>query len=276
MTKLAIRLYAIAAAALLLTLGPSRADAQYRPRGISNAAIGENYHIELSAALWDSSADMSLSNTALDLTGTTISLQNDLGVRDQKFPGFDLVFRPGLKHKLRAQLVPVHYAATASPSSAFNFGGQTFPAGVPVSSTIHWKAWRFGYEYDAAVGPRGFLGFILNVKYTDVDASLTGATAGTRSVSAHSTVPAIGGILRVYPAARLSLTGEISGFKWPGGWIWSGSGDFLDLDAYATLNVVNAIGVEAGYRSFDVDYSLTNDTGHFKLTGPYVGAVLRF
>jgi len=275
MTKPGIRLYAISVTALLLTLLPSTANAQFQPRTVSGGATGENYHLELGAAIWDTSAEMSFSNTALDLSGTTINVKNDLGAADQKFGGFDLILRPSMKHKFRVQLIPVHYSATASPRSALTFGGQTFPAGVPINSRIHWRAWRFGYEYDAAIGPRGFLGFLLDVKYTDVDASLTGAT-GTRSASAHATVPAIGGILRVYPASHFSLTGEISGFKWPGGWIWSGSGDYLDLDAYATLNFVNAFGVELGYRSFDVSYSLTNDSGDFKLKGPYLGAVLRF
>ena len=276
MRKLATRLYAIGAAVLLLTLIASPARAQFQPRMVNQGAIGERYHLELGAAIWDTSADMSLSNTALNVAGSTINLKNDLGAADQKFGGFDLILRPAVKHKFRVQLVPVHYSATAVPKSALTFGGQTFPAGVPVSSRIHWRAWRFGYEYDAAVGPRGFLGFILDVKYTDVDASLTSAAAGTRSASARAPVPAIGGILRVYPASHLALTGEITGFKWPGGWIWSGSGDFLDLDAYATLNLVNAVGVELGYRSFKVNYSLTNDSGNFKLEGPYLGAVLRF
>jgi hypothetical protein len=275
MTKPAIRLYGIAAAALVLTLTPSPAGAQYRPRTVSGA-VGENYHIEISAALWDSSADMSLSNTALGLAGTTINLKNDLGIQDQRFAGFDLVLRPSVKQKFRVQLVPVHYGPTTTPSSSLTFAGQTFPAGVPISSKIHWRAWRFGYEYDATAGPRGFLGFILDVKYTDVDASLTSAATGTRSASSHAVVPAIGGILRVYPASHLALTGEISGFKWPGSWIWSGAGDFLDFDAYATLNLINAFGVEFGYRSFDVNYALTNDSGNFKLKGPYLGAALRF
>jgi hypothetical protein len=274
MTSRALRLYAICASALLLV--SSRVDAQYRPRGVSNGAVGENYHLEIGAVVWDTSAEMSLSNTALDLTGSTISLKNDLGARDQKFVGFDLILRPSVKHKLRVQLIPVHYSATATPRSTLTFGGQVFPAGVPVDSKIHWRAWRFGYEYDAAVGPRGFLGFLLDLKYTDVDASLTSAVAGTRTASSRAPVPAIGAIMRVYPATHLALTGEISGFKWPGGWIWKGSGNYLDLDAYATVNFVNAFGVELGYRSFDLSYSLTNDSGDFKLKGPYLGAVVRF
>jgi len=268
-------LYAIGVALLFPLLMSSPAAAQFQPR-LNQNALGENYHVEIGAAIWDTSADMSFSNTGLGLPGTTINLQNDLGARDQKFPAFDLILRPATKHKFRIELVPIHYSQTAAPQSSLTFGGQTYLTGVPITSTFHWKAWRFGYEYDFASGPRGFMGFILDVKYTDTDASLASATVGTRSASARAPVPGLGAILRVYPASHLALTGEISGFKWPGGWIWSGSGDFLDVDTYATLNFVNAFGVEFGFRSFDVNYSVTNSAGNFTLKGPYLGAVLRF
>src|SRR5689334_13548018 len=124
MTKCAIRLYAIVAAVLAGMLIARPASAQYRPRMVNSGAVGENYHVEIGAALWDSSADMSLSNTALDLTGTTINLKNDLGAQDQRFPGFDLTLRPATKHKFRVQLVPVHYAPTTTLRSSVNFGGQ--------------------------------------------------------------------------------------------------------------------------------------------------------
>jgi hypothetical protein len=198
---------------------------------------------------------MSLSNTALDLTGTTINLKNDLGAQDQRFPGFDLILRPSVKHKFRVQLVPVHYAPTATPRSPLNFGGQTFPAGVPISSKVHWRAWRFGYEYDAVVAPRGFLGFLLDVKYTDVDASLTSAVGGTRSASSCAPVPAIGefcGSTR----CRIGTDRRISGFKWPGGWIWSGSGDYLDFDVCDVDRERLRRGVRLSV--VDVNYTVTN------------------
>jgi hypothetical protein len=276
MTKPGIRLYAAGAAVLLLTLVSSPAGAQFRPRLVERAAIGENYHVELGAGVWNPSADMSLANTVLDQTGTTINLKSDLGLQDQRFPGFDLILRPTVKHKFRVQLVPLHYSQTGTPRSSLTFGGQTFPVGVPVSSKIHWKAWRFGYEYDFAVTSRGFAGLIIDVKYTDVDASLTNVAAGTRSASARAPLPALGGIFRVYPVSHLALTAELTGFRVPGSWIKSASGHYLDFDTYATLNFVNGLGVQAGYRSFDLTYTLTNDTGTFKLEGPYFGAVIRF
>jgi hypothetical protein len=274
MTLRAIRLYVMCATALLLFVS-SRVDAQYRPRRVSSAAVGENYGLEISAAWFNPAAEMSIASTAGAVTGTTIDLKNDLGLQDRSFGDFHLILRPNVRHKFRVELVPIKYSQTATPKSSFVFAGQTYVAGIPVASTINWKAWRFGYEYDFAVGSRGFMGMIVDVKYTDVSATLSNAS-GTQSTSVRAPIPAFGGILRVYPAARLGLTAELSGFKLPGSWIKSESGHYLDVNLYATVNVVNAFGVQGGYRSFDLSYTLTNDTGSFTLKGPYVGAVVRF
>ena len=62
----------------------------------------------------------------------------------------------------------------------------------------------------------------------------------------------------------------------PGGWIKSTSGHYADMDLYAMLNLVDSLGIRAGYRKFDVEYTLTNDTGTFKMNGPYLGVSIRF
>jgi hypothetical protein len=54
------------------------------------------------------------------------------------------------------------------------------------------------------------------------------------------------------------------------------SGHFADIDVYATLNFTNNIGVQGGFRSFDVAYGLKTDTGTFTLRGPYFGLVARY
>jgi hypothetical protein len=42
------------------------------------------------------------------------------------------------------------------------------------------------------------------------------------------------------------------------------------------FNIVDSLGIRAGYRKFDVEYTLTNDTGTFKMNGPYLGVSIRF
>ena len=262
------RVCALASCVLILAAAPARA--QYRPRASTSPA--ESYHVELGAGFWNPTADMQIASGP---NGSSVDVKNDLGLVDKKVAEFQLVVKPALKHKIRVQFIPLSYAQTGAPRSTVTFGGQTYPAGIAVNSTLHWNAWRFGYEYDVVSNQRGFIGTIVDVKYTDVSATLT--TAGRVGVAAAKTpIPALGGIGRLYLAQNLSLTGELTGFKIPGGWIKTTSGHYADMDLYAMLNFADSFGIRAGYRKFDVEYVSDSDTGTFKLSGPYLGVSLRF
>lgn len=266
--------YLRALAACALTLCAATAHAQFRPRSAPAAVLpAEQFHVELGAGFWSPGADMQITDGP---NGSAIDAKNDLGLADRKAGEFQLVVKPAPKHKFRVQFIPLSYSQTGAPRSTVTFHGQTYPAGTPVNSTIDWKAWRFGYEYDFASSYRGFAGLIVDVKYTDVTATLTASNGQTGSASARAPIPALGGIARVYLASNLSLTGELTGFKIPGGWIKSSSGHYADMDLYAMLNFVDSFSIRAGYRRFDVEYTLTNDTGAFTLNGPYLGVSVRF
>jgi len=273
MLNQSIRAYVLAAC--VLTLFAASARAQYRPRPVAATSPAENYHVELGAGFWNPGADMQITS---GVAGSTIDLKNDLGLVDRKFAEFQIVIKPALKHKIRVQFVPISYTQTGTPKSTLTFGGQTYPAGAPVTSTLDWKAWRFGYEYDFVSNYRGFVGTIVDLKYTDVGATLTTTLPGGRtgSASARAPIPALGAIARVYLAENLSMTGELTGFKFPGNWIKSAKGHYADMDIYAMLNLADKFGVRGGYRKFDVEYTLTDDTGAFNLSGWYLGASLRF
>jgi len=270
MLSQSIRSCALAACALALVSAPARA--QYRPRSVATTSPAESFHVELGAGFWNPSADMQITDGA---NGSTIDLKKDLGLADKKVGEFQLVLKPALKHKIRVQYIPISYTQTATTTRALTFNGLTYPAGSSITSSLDWKAWRFGYEYDFISNFRGVLGTIVDLKYTDVSATLT-APGVAGAASARAPIPALGGIGRIYLAQNLSITGELTGFKFPGGWIKSTSGSYADMDLYAMLNFTDNFGVRAGLRKFDVEYTLTNDTGTFKLSGPYLGVSIRF
>jgi hypothetical protein len=259
-------------ATCVFALSATVASAQYRPRPIATTSPAENYHVELAAGFWNPEANMQIADGP---GGSTVDLKNDLGLHDKRFPEFRLVVKPALKHKLRVQFIPISYTQTGTPARDLTFNGRTYSAGTAINSTLDWKAWRFGYEYDFTSTARGFIGMIVDVKYTDVGATLT-AGGQVATAAAKAPIPALGGIGRIYLAQNLSLTGELTGFDLPGSWIKTTSGHYADLDMYATLDFANSFGVQGGYRKFDVAYTLTNDTGTFKLTGWYFGAAVRF
>ena len=115
---------------------------------------------------------------------------------------------------LRVHADQVRRPRTPSPAS-FIFNGQRYTVGLPVTSELTWKAYRFGYEWDFVYRDRGFVGLLLEAKYTDISATLTANVLGvtqTSSRDARGPIPAIGIIGRGYIVPNISITGEFSGF----------------------------------------------------------------
>jgi hypothetical protein len=274
----AIRMYTMIALALACLLWSAPARAQFQPRDVSDPATGEQYHVEGAIGLWFPTTEMQISSTALNIVGTVIDFKTDLGLQDQKFSEFHLVVRPGRQHKFRMQFIPLDYEQTATLNRRLVFNGQAYDVNLPINSKLDWKAWRFGYEYDFIARDRGFGGFIVDLKYTDVTASLA-SPIRSDFVHAQAPIPTIGGIFRVYPVPNVAITGEITGLTL--GWApesirGTSNGHYADFDFYGTVNFTNNIGVQAGFRRFDVGYELKNDTGAFTVTGLYLNLVARY
>ncbi|HVC21052.1 MAG TPA: hypothetical protein VNE16_13310 [Vicinamibacterales bacterium] len=273
------RASAYVAAVFLVVMAARPAAAQYAPRysptGAGNAATGETYHVEVQAGLWDPSPDMVFSSEGLGILPTSINGVTDLGFTQTRFPDLRLVLRPAKKHKFLISYIPIKYQATATLTRDIVFNGIRYSIGVPVTSTLDWKAWEFGYEYDFLYRPRWFVGVIAEAKYTQVTATLS-SPIDTEYTQAKAPIPAVGGIVRVYVLPNISITGKATGFKLPGSIRKGDSGQYIDVDVYGTLNFTDHIGAMVGYHSLDVQYQVQSDSGDFTLRGLYFGGVVRF
>lgn len=259
--------------ALAGTAAPAWAQlAIYKP---SRPAIGERYSIEAAFGMWNPNPTITISSDRLAAIGTTIDGVADLGITKAKFPEVKLVLRLATKHKARIEYIPATYTAETTLTRTVRFQGVDYQVGLPVKSSLEWRAYRVGYEYDALYGDGGFLGVTAELKYTSMTASLD-ATPATGATAVRAPVPAVGAIARAYLARNYSVTAEVSGFKLPENW-WAGrSARYVDLDAYITANFGDNFGAQAGYRSLDSTYRVKGDAGSLKLTGPYVRVVVRF
>jgi len=274
-----IRLAACLTAAL--AVGASTASAQYKQYPTSQPATGERYHVEASFGLWNPTPTILVSSESLGIVGTEIDGVNDLGMEKTRFKEFRVVLRPGKKHKLRFQYIPILFEAEQPRlERAIVFNGIKYNVGVPVNSSLDWKAYRFSYEYDFLYRDRGFLGFVVDAKYTDVEVNLESPVLPDPEYTrARAPIPALGLIGRIYPLGNVSLTAEFTGFKLPASVSDEKDrydGKYLDFDIYGTLNLTNNFGVQAGYRSIDVMYKVKSDNGDFKLKGLYFMGVARF
>ena len=261
---------------LLSTLAlPVPATAQFGAAPVENRAVGETYHVEVTAGLWNPTPDMVVSSQAFGMVGTDIDLVDDLGVIKKRFGEFGLTLRPATKHKFRFHYVPMRYEASATIPRDIVFNGATYHVGLPVNSAIDWKAYRFGYEYDFIYRDRGFVGVVLEAKYTEVQVKLD-SVVGSEFARARGPLPAIGGIGRGYIGSNVSITGEVTLFRLPERIDENYRGKYLDFNLYGTVNFTDHFGTQIGYRSIDVSYQVKTDTGDLKLRGLYFGGVLRF
>lgn len=266
---------------VLFAVAASPARAQFSPRDVDDRATGETYRVEGAFGLWFPTSDMTINSSALGIAGNDINFKTDLGLEDQRFSETHLVLRPFKKHKLRFQFIPIHFEQSSQLKRDVIFEGQRYSVGVPVNSVLDWKAFRFAYEYDFLYRSRWFAGFILDAKYTDVFAQLQ-SPLDTESIHAKAPIPTLGGVVRVYVVPNISITGELTGFDLPSSLIKNYQAHYADFDIYGTVNVTNNFGAQLGFRTFDVGYTVTKNTGFtqdagsFVLKGLYLGGVARF
>ena len=276
MNRHLIHLYPVAMLGFVLLSAPAGAQSTPAPL-TSEPAIGEDYRIEVAAGVWATvPSTVQYSDTENGLTGTNIDFKQQLGLSNQRFPEFHLVVRATAKHKFRAELIPLNYQQTTTLTTNLNYGGQPFLAGQAVSSTLQWNAWRGVYEYDVITGARGYVGGIVGLNDVVVNGTLAN---GSQSVTSNVQIPmpGLGVIVRYYPWARLSITGESMGFDLPGRSTHT-HGHAIDVDASATANISKHVGIEGGYRAFDVSYTFGTavNSGTFMIRGPYIGGIVRY
>ena len=262
-------------AALVCLGSASEARAQYRRP--QTEPVGEQYRIELAYGWWDPSPTLIVNSESLDILGSDVDLIQDLGIEQKKLGKINVVLRPGKKHRLRFERLPIHYEADATVKRSFVFNGQNFNVGLPVQTLANFDTYRFGYEYDFIYKPKGFFGVLFDLKYTDVNVELN-SPIGAEFTKAIAPIPTIGFVGRVYPHRNLAINGEFSLFRMPEGLATKleGGGTYTDYDFNATYNFNRYVGAQLGYRKVDISYDVDNDTGALKFTGLYFGSVIRY
>ncbi len=255
----------------------SAADAAAQYRRPASGVVGEEYHIEASYGWWNAQPSLVVNSESLAILGTDVNLIEDLGIEKHKLGKLDLVLRPGKKHRFRFQRLPIRYQADAVVKRSFVFNGQRFNVGLPVQTSANFDTYRLGYEYDFLYFAKGFVGAMIDVKYTNVSVELT-SPIGAEFTKAFAPIPTFGFISRAYPIPNLALTSELSFFRVPDSLAeqLEGDGSYTDFDLNATYNFNRFIGAQAGYRRVNIFYDVDLDSGTLKFTGLYFGGVIRY
>jgi hypothetical protein len=263
--------------ALLLTLAgcllATSAEAQFSRR---DPATGEKYNVEVAYGWWNPNPEITVSSESLGIPGTLIDFETDLGIEKKKLPEFRAVLRPARKHKFRLAYIPIQYDVEGHIlSRPLVFNGQIFNVGLPINVDASWKTWRIGYEYDFVYRDRGYVGLLVEAKYTRASIDFSSPIT-SEFAEATAPIPAIGLTGRGYVARNVAVGGEFAVFRLPNGEDDKYQGSYYDFDFYATLNFNNNVGVTGGWRKLDLSYTVDLDQGSLKMTGYYVLGVVRF
>ena len=196
-------------------------------------------------------------------TGDTINLVDDLGV-DDKENFFDVRATLELgSHRLRYGYMPLNWKGTKTISQDIVFNGQTYSATDTVNTELDIAYHRLGYEYDIIDTLDNRLGVIFEVKYFDIDASLT-STGLNETASVKAPIPTIGIAAQVGLPFLLTVGGEVTG-------ITLGSAAWL-VDAEAGVNFKPApfVVVSGGYRLLKLHLDYDDDLADISVQGPFV------
>ena len=260
--------------AIMLAAMAAPAAAQYSAPKLTTKAVGETYHIQVAGGLWMVDPIGVLASEQFGIAGSKINFVTDLKYAKKNFVDLRFELRPSKRNKLYAQYTPISFSSDTTLTREVVFNGQKFAANLPIQTTFNWKVWRLGYELDIVSLPRGFVGITLEGRLTDFGASLK-APATSEFTRAKGPLPAIGAIARGYLLPQLSITGSVSGFKVPDV-SKDYAGNYIDWDMYATFNVTNFVGVQAGWRKMTTTVTIKKDFGDMQYSGLWFGGVVRY
>jgi hypothetical protein len=266
---------------------PVPARAQGAKDGAAQQPPGERYHAEFATGVWHPTLAGNFSSDALSLVGSQIDFGKDLGFASSTVATMNLVLRPGKKHRFRAEFSPVQYAADTTFSRIITFAGVPFPVSLPIHSTLRWRTWRFGYEYDFIYRKWGFVGALFEARMTRLDASLSSSVLGGVT-SGSAILPSIGIVGRAYVVPRVAMNFEFSGFcalHSPGGEFAMKckpdanpdyQATYFDWNIYGTVNLSRYVGAQVGWRRQTTTLDFGTDRGALAFQGFWLGGVVRY
>jgi len=272
------RLYVAVMVVMLGAAATATTASAQNPRARESSAVGENYRIEVAYGWWDAQPTLIVNSEALGILGTDVDLIADLGIEKKRLGKLDLTLKPGRKHRLRYQHLPITYQTDAFPvARSFIFNGQRYNVGLPVTTNVDFTTDTFGYNWDLAYFPRGFIGAGVSVMLTNIDVTLD-SPIGSEFVANSAPIPAFNFAARGYVTRNFAIDGEIKFFRIPESIEKQieGDGSYTDFDIHGTYNINRYMGVQLGWRKKALFYTAEQDEGDLKFKGLYFSGVVRY
>lgn len=237
--------------------------------GVASAQL-----LEVEGRYWFTDLEASAKVDGSFLEGTRIDFKDDLGIGDENLPELRVKISLGPLGRLRAAYTQVTFEGSETLGQTITFDDTTFAANMGVDSELELHYARFGWIWQFPVVP----GVLRIGPVVEVKGILAKASIETRDITPKIDesatlpllLPTLGLALDLTPHRAFHLFAEASGL--PAGDL----GYVVDAEAGIRVIPIRFLSFSAGYRIFDVRVEDDDDFGKFRLSGPFVGASLRF
>jgi hypothetical protein len=241
---------------------------------MATALPAQGFEAGVRGYYWFPSIDGDIKYSDNSLEGTKLDLEDDLGFDDEYYPVGEVFLGLG-DHHLSFSFYRADYDGRETLNQDIEFGGETFPAGDRIKSSLDYDVYDLAYQYDVLDLENVLAGFSLGlvgkVKVLDLEAEIRSETTGQSETEDYTVpVPMLGlnfhlGILADILEARVLATGM-------GYW----DGYMVDAQAELSFTPIPYVDIHAGYRTFFVDVDTNDLELNYNTSGLYGGISVVF
>jgi hypothetical protein len=201
-----------------------------------------------------------------NITGTTIDLENDLGLNKNKgIPEISLWYPFAGGSRLTLSYLQAEYDGKNTLTKKITFHGTPYFVHTPVSTNLKTEMWELTDEIPLLEGTEGKrLGLLLGVKYLTFNIKLSSPTV-SNSRTLEVPFPEVGLTGSMELSRNLSLNGQISAMSLK---ISAVGGTMVDARLGASYRLNENWSLSLLYRYFNIDGEADNDEANFNLEGP--------
>ncbi len=225
-----------------------------------------------------SDADIRVDSRTLDVSGTLIDFEDDLGVdRRKALPMFGLQWRFAERHSVGLAYFELRRSGRAILEDEIRWGNAVYPVSADISSFFDTKVARLAYRYDFAPGERVDVWIGGGIHVTEMSAGVSEATLGGVDVSHSAPLPMFTGALDFHLAPKWTL---VAMAEWFGIEIGDIEGGLSHADLALRWQTWQKVGLSVGYNYFELDFEQgdADFKGLFDYSykGPFLGVDVAF
>jgi hypothetical protein len=189
------------------------------------------------------------------LTGTSVDLQDTLGLDNQAFPELHVALKLLGPVRLLGSYYTTSYEGEETLTQSVTFNGTTYSSSEQVSSQMDLDLGRVLFSLSPVNFKRVNLGLMLGADLLKVKSGLSSSTTGQEQKDFTAPVPVVGVNLTLQPIDKLVFYVEASGMSVN---MSNVDGQILDGIARVEFYFLPWFAITGGYRFFNFD--VTHDT----------------